>query len=140
MYTKRGTPADHGQTLMYWRGCRCSLCRKANALYCAADRRRRGKSYVRNCNLKCVHGVTLADYRVLLRAQHGVCAACGKPETAHNQYGRLPLSMDHNHRTKHYRGLLCMRCNRTLGMLKESPVLIKRLLAYIKKDPSCVYI
>ena len=57
-------------------------------------------------------GLTAADYARLLQAQDGKCGICRREPS------RLPLHVDHNHRTREIRGLLCHRCNRGLGFFR----------------------
>jgi hypothetical protein len=40
--------------------------------------------------------------------------------------------MDHNHTTQEIRGLLCCRCNRVLGLVKEDPEILNRMQKYLK--------
>ncbi len=53
------------------------------------------------------------DYETLLAAQDGVCALCRRPPRTRR------LDRDHDHRTGNYRGLLCARCNRALGLVER---------------------
>ena len=128
--TLRAPESDHGEVRHYWRGCRCHLCKQANANYCASDRKTRGKSYVRKCNLRASYGLSLEEYEHKLKEQDGVCAACKQPEVGRNQYGPLPLAVDHDHKTGQLRGLLCMKCNRALGLLGDSVENLKQLIIY----------
>jgi Recombination endonuclease VII len=77
--------------------------------------------------------LTLHAYALLLAAQGGGCAVCGDD-------GELVIDHDHSccpsYRGccgKCVRGLLCHRCNRALGLLGDSPELIKSLLGYAEK-------
>lgn len=88
-----------------------------------------GRVYVRNMNLR-KYGITITQYDEMMTKQGGVCASCGKAETGRNQYGILPLAVDHDHLTNVNRGLLCMRCNRALGLLGDDPKLVRSLLNY----------
>ena len=54
------------------------------------------------------YGLTPQDYMKRLKAQGGVCAICGNPPKTQR------LSVDHDHKSKRVRGLLCFRCNRYL--------------------------
>jgi hypothetical protein len=54
-------------------------------------------------------GFTIADYTRLIAQQNGGCAICGKPPRAGSRITRLHV--DHQHGTKHVRGLLCWQCN-----------------------------
>ena len=81
-------------------------------------------------NLRAAHDITPEEYDTLLNEQDGVCAACGLVEVGRNQYGVVALAVDHDHSTGRRRGLLCMRCNRALGLLGDDPAIIHRLLTY----------
>jgi phage regulator Rha-like protein len=57
----------------------------------------------------------------MLEHQEGVCAICGKPETVKSRKGEvLALAIDHDHATGKVRGLLCFRCNTTLGTYERN--------------------
>lgn len=76
------------------------------------------------------HGITLADYNILLKRQNGVCAICKQPETFKNRHGRVyALAVDHDHVTDQIRGLLCNGCNTAIGSLKDDT---ERMLAAIE--------
>lgn len=63
----------------------------------------------RNATLLRKYGLTAQQYDKLLTLQGGVCALCGKPPKA----GGRKLAVDHDHKTKRVRGLLCvLPCNR----------------------------
>ena len=64
----------------------------------------------------------------------GFCHVCRIPEIECN----TKLHLDHNHETGEFRGWLCRGCNTSLGMLKESPIIIKKLAEYIDKEGLCV--
>ena len=59
------------------------------------------------------YGITGEEYNAMLAAQHGGCALCGAPPT------RNRLAVDHDHETGRVRGILCMPCNRTLGLVEK---------------------
>ncbi len=70
-------------------------------------------------NLLSKYGVTLEQYDRLFEEQKGVCAICGQSETKKSPNGWVyRLSVDHNHKTKKIRGLLCKRCNVVIGAMK----------------------
>ena len=120
----------HGE---YLGGCKCSLCRAANAETAARYRKtEKGKEIVRNWNLK-KYGITSQEYDEMLLAQDNACAICKKPETRKNQYGVVRLAVDHCHDTGKNRGLLCMSCNRSLGMLNENIATLEAMIEYIEK-------
>lgn len=59
-------------------------------------------------------GLTKEQWLAVYREQGGRCAICRKTFTP----GR-PAHMDHNHRTGHFRALLCGTCNGLIGGLNE---------------------
>lgn len=72
------------------------------------------------------YGLTTADYQHLLSQQDGVCAICAREcPTGRN------LAVDHDHATGHVRGLLCVRCNAGMGMLRDDPALLQGAITYL---------
>lgn len=76
------------------------------------------------------YGMTPYEYSLLLEAQEGKCAICG---VAHGNKNGERLVIDHCHDTGAVRGLLCHSCNRGLGMLRDSAVLLQAALNYLKE-------
>lgn len=87
-----------------------------------------------NRRLKRVYGITRAQYKELLEAQNGVCAICSKPETkiSHRSRQIKNLAVDHCHKTKKVRGLLCSSCNVSIGQLSESIDTLRAMQAYLQ--------
>jgi hypothetical protein len=46
--------------------------------------------------------------------------------------GRGTWHVDHDHRTKKIRGVLCLRCNAGIGLLKEKPAILRRAADYLE--------
>lgn len=65
-------------------------------------------------------------YNEMLKKQNNCCAIC---------YGntKRKLSVDHCHITGKIRGLLCTRCNTSLGKSKDNIKLLKSMIKYLKK-------
>ena len=79
----------------------------------------------RKDNLKYRYGITEEQYDQMLEKQNHTCAICNeKPEKN--------LAVDHCHTTGEVRGLLCMNCNKGLGMFKEDENRIIKAAEYIK--------
>ncbi len=74
-------------------------------------------------------GISEAEYQVRFKEQGGKCAICHSP--FNGKYKRL--SVDHCHRSKKVRGLLCSNCNTALGLLKDNPTRLLRAIAYLEK-------
>jgi hypothetical protein len=64
----------------------------------------------------------------MLQKQNGVCKICLKPETR----AGCCLAVDHDHKTRVVRGLLCGSCNNALGRLKDDPEIAMRAHHYLK--------
>lgn len=80
----------------------------------------------RNSFLKQNYGITHEDYLEILKSQKGGCALCfRKPH-------KLPLHIDHDHKTNKIRGLLCHQCNWYLGTIDADPTIVKRIIKYRK--------
>lgn len=77
--------------------------------------------------VRCRYGITLEQVNLLLRRQGGKCAICGKKPSDRR------LDLDHNHRTKKPRGLLCRNCNRGIGMLRDSVTVLRSAIRYLRR-------
>lgn len=89
----------------------------------------------RKHRLKKEYGMTIEQFDELYKQQNGVCAICGKtsPNTKKQHYSKTGLYIDHNHKTKTIRGLLCNRCNRATGMFEDDIELLKKVVNYLQK-------
>jgi hypothetical protein len=71
----------------------------------------------------------------LLEEQGFHCAACGKSNSGTTR----PWHLDHDHRTGNVRGVLCYRCNITLGFVRDDPFHLISLIQYLgKTQGSCL--
>jgi hypothetical protein len=59
------------------------------------------------------------------RPKPDICDACGG-----NDGG---IVYDHCHRRGHPRGWLCNNCNKSLGLLRDDPVRLLKLIAYLER-------
>lgn len=85
----------------------------------------------RKCRLKKSYGMTLAEYDAMCASQLGVCAICGNgPSMVGNN---TKLVVDHCHNSKRIRGLLCDRCNRAIGLLRDDPNILQSAEKYLRK-------
>lgn len=87
---------------------------------------------VKQSELRKSFGLTLDDYSAMMSDQAGVCAICKEHETATRGGKLLSMAVDHDHKTGAIRGLLCMNCNKAIGLLKENPTLFERARAYLE--------
>lgn len=79
--------------------------------------------------LKYKFDMTLQKYDDLLKSQNNSCAICG----THQSVLKTRLAVDHCHLTNKIRGLLCGPCNRALGIMKDSIILLENAIDYLKK-------
>src|SRR5262245_45087543 len=83
----------------------------------------RHRNPARSCWLKANYGISLEDYERMLERQGGVCAICKKKSDE-------TLCVDHCHRTRKLRSLLCRKCNIGLGCFDDDPALLRAAAAY----------
>lgn len=78
--------------------------------------------------LKNSFGISLEEYYAISAMQNNVCAGCGGVDLD----GRA-LAVDHKHNEDGaIRGLLCSMCNQGIGLLKDDPIILRKLADYIE--------
>lgn len=82
--------------------------------------------------LKKNYGLSRDEYMAISEKQDHKCAICDKPESAKIRGKTLALAVDHCHDKGHVRGLLCMDCNRGLGMFKDDVTLLQKAIKYLE--------
>ena len=109
---------------------RCKAC--SNTM--ARDYRKKNPEMRRGIHLLNRYGITRDEYDALFAKQGGVCAICGRPETAGNYrcVGVCNLAVDHDHDTGAVRGLLCKACNNGIGHFKDDAKVMEAAAAYIR--------
>jgi hypothetical protein len=114
----------------------CKVCRKKSLRAYVASRpdyhravydRTRSKTRERHLIRK--YGITLADYEVMLKTQHGKCAICKAPES--DQFKQV-FHVDHCHASGRIRGLLCRGCNHMLGVVADNTEILQQAISYLK--------
>lgn len=71
------------------------------------------------------YGLAPADYDRMVAAQRGACSICGAVPSR-------DLDIDHCHATGAVRGLLCNRCNKVLGQVRDDIELLRAMTAYLE--------
>lgn len=122
---------------------KCKTCGKT------CRRRKTGKINPKFCSLKCYHidkskqmtgnnhwnwkgGESIKAIRNKLRKE----PPRPKPERCEvcNELGsnfKKGLCLDHNHQTNKFRGWLCTNCNTALGLTKDNPLILEKLIKYL---------
>ncbi len=77
----------------------------------------------KKANLKKNFRLTMDAYEFLIKDQDNKCLICRKD-------GKLVV--DHDHKTGKVRGLLCHKCNSSIGFMGDSVELVKRSLLYLQ--------
>lgn len=112
--------------------------RAANPEFFRAQDKERYVTYkstsVRQYHYKTKYGLSLENVHRMFARQHGKCLGCQNPMTLPGGKQGEPCCVDHNHETGVVRGLLCHTCNRSLGLVKESPETLRRLSSYLHYD------
>ena len=79
-------------------------------------------------------GITVDDYKAMLKEQGGRCAICRTSNPNGLRKGQKKVfSVDHCHTTGAVRGLLCSSCNTGLGCLGDDLYGILSALTYLHK-------
>lgn len=92
--------------------------------------RKRNPEKLKNWALGSKYGMSLSDFKALLKAQSNKCAACG------HKFGtekRDWPNVDHCHETGEVRGLLCNGCNVGIAALGDDIEGVRNALAYLIK-------
>lgn len=86
----------------------------------------KNREKVRAHNLKSAYGLTPDDYEAMFRLQGGVCAICKQPS-------KKKLNIDHCHKTRKVRSLLCQACNQGLGNFRDNQNFLRAAAQYLSK-------
>jgi hypothetical protein len=110
--------------------------RAANPELVAKWRTNQDREKRRACALQYLYGMTLEDWNVLFDAQGRACACCG----AKTSNAKSGWNVDHDHETGRVRGIVCHRCNVTLGRVGDSLEAVKatfvQFVTYLERPPT----
>ena len=81
----------------------------------------------RKNHLAATYGLSLQEYDDLYNQQQGCCAICNR----HRMELKRVLFVDHDHKTKKVRGLLCYSCNTGLALYESHK---KKILNYLGEN------
>lgn len=122
----------------------CSKCKKSTSRNdykicqsCRTESRKpkfSREEYARYWQLKRKYGIDAEEFYGWWVVFKGRCGICNKelhmPTLTRGQ-GPSAAVIDHDHITGKVRGLLCNSCNKGIGLLKDSPELLKSALEWV---------
>lgn len=88
---------------------------------------------IRDTKLKQAYGVGVEYFNKKLAEQGGVCAGCCRDVKSVWCGREVNMSLDHDHTANSPRGILCIKCNRALGLLEENVNTFRNLIEYLHK-------
>ena len=93
----------------------------------------------RGTNLRLKYGIEPTDFEQMFLEQEGRCPLCFVEMVTGDtrQYsgnGARRACVDHDHETGKIRGILCNRCNRSIGLLRDDPAILRRAADYLEKN------
>ena len=80
------------------------------------------------------YGINAEEYCEMLAAQDNKCAICDSEEVNNSRISSGKLFIDHCHDTGKVRGLLCSKCNHSIGLLNDDVDLLHKAIAYLTKS------
>ena len=77
--------------------------------------------------IKKEYNLNIHDIKNLMKKQDNLCPICLE---------KLPINyvIDHCHKTGKVRGLLCRRCNTSLGLFRDNTKVLNRAIRYLKRN------
>ena len=102
----------------------CKQCHKEYRKKYSNKWRKDNPDKVKHNYIKLRYGITLEEYTSCMNTSD-VCEHCGSS---------TELCYDHDHTTMKFRGVLCNKCNRALGLLGDTKEDIIKMLKYLCKD------
>lgn len=88
------------------------------------------RTRARDRALRRTYGITLEEYRRIVAAQGHQCPICLKPLSGDSN------PVDHSHRAKVIRGVVCTYCNRRRIAQHEDWEIVQRIADYLKVHPA----
>lgn len=103
----------------------CTTCIRERQRTSGRDQSGRNREYA----LKARFGITSKQYDELLKKQDNCCAICKR----HESEFKIRLAVDHNHRTREIRGLLCTHCNHRIVGRHTDSALLRNAADYLEQ-------
>jgi hypothetical protein len=117
------------------------------ACYQRSRRLQQDPAEIRRANLWAKYRITPEQYDALRARQNYRCGICGiheadvdlkrvggRPRRDGQALLKVPLAVDHDHRSGAIRGLLCPSCNAGLGAFGDDPNRLNAAIAYLRDN------
>jgi hypothetical protein len=117
--TEEQRAAERAQKRLFYQRNKDTIREKARAYYQRTLETRRAERRKTHWKVRGVDAATVPAVR------GSVCEICGREDRIH---------LDHNHVTGAFRGWLCLNCNRALGLVRDNPVILRALAAYLERE------
>lgn len=101
-----------------------------NREYCKTDKK---KSYTQNWKRLKLYGLSTEQFEALLAEQLHACCICRQPLRGIGTAANAPC-VDHCHQPGKVRGILCMNCNKMLGLAKDSITTLQKAISYLSSN------
>lgn len=85
------------------------------------------RKMVKKSRYKNLYGITVEHHQQLVEKLNGLCPICRRPP------GKNGFAVDHCHRLKKFRGVICPNCNVGLGMFADSPEHLRSAALYLEQ-------
>lgn len=86
---------------------------------------------IKDTTLRYKYGITLDECEQMLVAQNHACGICRRP-LPDKRFPKREYIVDHDHKTGAVRGILCHKCNTSLGGFGDDPETLKAALSYLQ--------
>jgi len=113
---------NHWTGKSYW----CKECKNASIRKHRESNPELFYESMRYSQAKIRYGIEKEDYLQLLESQNHLCAICSESLDMGRQ-----THIDHCHDTGRIRGILCGSCNKGIGMLRDSPTILRSAADYL---------
>ena len=126
---------DNGRTCRRQRICK--ICSNAHFEKWKADNPEKALAVARKSSAKnkaAKLGITLEQRAEMWTAQGERCAICQEAPTSDRA-----MNLDHCHTTGVVRGILCRRCNVSIGQFEDRIDLLRNAIAYLERERSAVH-
>jgi hypothetical protein len=130
-----------------WNGAECRVAGCGKQISCkglceahyAAHRRRTNPEAQRLRNQAWIDRKNRKQELLMGRPRPDTCEMCGNGPSGRGSKPGSGICFDHDHETGAPRGWLCDRCNKVLGLVKDSPELLYDMAAYLEAHSGKAY-